>query len=335
MADDDEPTEEWVEDDAASIKPQDSDDEDNEKDTERKDQLAREPEEKEAREIYLLAEAKAEAKRRRWIEAPEDIFELPDNKACMLIFNSLRGMRPAGVSWYIPPRSFCVVVISPLAAMVVTVRPINADDKVLANLRNRVEAGLLYLPRTRGVDFFPPDLPLTTVLVSRYVVYDMVDYLGELRNLLAKYGYTGCHMKWLEVPDVADKEVEVTAMINEFDQAMVSVQGENFLMNMIRHDRIPEIPAADGDVYPSLISIPTTAIKDDDFTIRPFYASALTREERERRQDEAAWRASGQQGPPPEVPDLLARLSTPPPYEEAIRQPKPVAWPFAGSSGSS
>ncbi|KAL4792680.1 hypothetical protein BDV19DRAFT_391986 [Aspergillus venezuelensis] len=328
MDDDDEPTEEWIEDDGATIKPQDSDDEDD-KDVSPEKQLAGELA-KEALGNYLRAEAKAKERDRRWNEAPEDIHELPDNKACMLIFNCLRGMRPPGVSWYMPPGSFCVVVVSSLAAIIVTVGPIDADDKkVLVNLRNRVEAGLLYLPQSKGVDFFPPDLPLTAVLVSRYVVYDMGDYLGELRNLLAKYGYTGCHTEWLEVPDVADKEVEVIAMTNEFDQAMVSVQGGKFLMNMICHDRIPEVPAADGDLYPSLITIPTTAIKDDDPTIRPSHASALSQEERERKQDEAAWRASGQDGPPPDVPDL-PRLSTPPPFEDAIRQPKPIAWPFTG-----
>ncbi|KAL4966517.1 uncharacterized protein BDV14DRAFT_198974 [Aspergillus stella-maris] len=329
MGDDDEPTEEWIEDDGATIKPEHSDDEEY-KDPSPEEQLARELA-KQALENYLRAETKAEERDRRWNEAPEDIHELPDNQACMLIFNCLRGLRPPGVSWSMPPGSFCVVVISSLAAMVVTVGAFDADDKkVLANLRNRVEAGLLYFPHTKGVDFFPPDLHLTAVLVSRYVVYDMADYLGELRKLLAKYGYTGCHMEWLEVPDVADKEVEVTAMTNEFDQAMVSVQGGKFLMNMICHDRIPEVPAADGDVYPSLITIPVTAIKDDDPTIRPSHATALSQEEREQKQDEAAWKASGQQGPPPDVPDL-PRLSTPPPYEEAIRQPKAIAWPFIGS----
>ncbi|KAL4915409.1 hypothetical protein BDW62DRAFT_203718 [Aspergillus aurantiobrunneus] len=79
-------------------------------------------------------------------------------------------------------RTLAVVILSPFAALVVPIRAIaiQADDRALG-------------------PFFPTSEPLSTVVVSRYVVGGMADYVGDIRDLLANYNHA-TEMHWVEIP---------------------------------------------------------------------------------------------------------------------------------------
>ncbi|KAL4926680.1 uncharacterized protein BDV17DRAFT_293259 [Aspergillus undulatus] len=317
----DEPTEQWVEDHESAADEGNGDDPDD-------PWLQWEAKRS---EIYMRAqEAGMHERERLNNEYPTGIYDLPDDQARMLIFSG--DMRPLGVSWVLRAQSFAAIIMSPLAAICVQIpaMPWKDNQAVRSNFFHRVEAALLDFPNHAGGDYFPPTVPLTAVVVSRYDVEDAGDYVGEIRKLFRQYGYSGL-LDWFEIPETVvavHDSVNVTVLDNN-GKGTAMVEGHNFMKDIECLDIDDVRPAANGNAMPSLVMIPKTIVSAEDRTVRPSYTQHAIREKRQQKQNEAAWAASGQDGPPPDVSDLVSLSSlnsqdeSPPSHKSATKSASP------------
>ncbi|KAL4783759.1 hypothetical protein BJX76DRAFT_357663 [Aspergillus varians] len=195
----------------------------------------------------------------------DGIYRLPDDEARMLIFQRMRTIH--GMSWEVRLRSFAVVIFAARAAILVPIPPISPDvddSAVLKNFVKQLDAILVYFPVQLGTDYFPPSQPLATVVVSRYVVGTMGDYIGEIRKLLTQYGYSS-PIHWLEVPTSAMGIEETAGVVLSPTSGMplLHVQGLTFPVTVNVRGRDHSC-AKNPDDGPSLLTIPTMAIPRSD-----------------------------------------------------------------------